>query len=445
MKFGLLHFRVYETDGVSLEMDKWKIALEKLGHEVVYISGTKTTKESHIYLDDLYYLCKDNEMFHQNCFDKLVDFKDEAELLLNMDEKANKIERKLHSIILENNIDVLVPNNVSSLGFNIPVGVAIGRLNEKEICKFMYHHHDFYFERKRYSNPLFGSIDELLKQYFPFKGKAVHCCINNIAASNLYDKKGIKAFVVPNVFDFDQPLWVKDDYNRGLRKQLGIAETDIVFLQATRIVERKAIEYAADIVDAFTKQLPKLMGKRLYNNHEITSETKVHFVLAGLNELSDDKFNILDKYISNRNYNLHYINDIVTHSREDETYSLWDIYTMCDIITYPSILEGWGNQLLEGLFAKKPLIVYEYPVFNSDISNYNFDLITFFEELNYDDTTDLLQLSQSKISDVTIEINNVLTNSFIYNKVVVGNFSVCKNHLSYSSLQSILSNLIKHI
>ncbi len=31
MNIALTHFRVGETDGVSLEMDKWKIVLEKWG------------------------------------------------------------------------------------------------------------------------------------------------------------------------------------------------------------------------------------------------------------------------------------------------------------------------------------------------------------------------------------------------------------------------------
>ena len=34
-RIALCHFRVGETDGVSLEMGKWRQVLERLGHEVV--------------------------------------------------------------------------------------------------------------------------------------------------------------------------------------------------------------------------------------------------------------------------------------------------------------------------------------------------------------------------------------------------------------------------
>jgi len=40
MKIGLLHFRVGETDGVSLEMEKWKTVLQRSGHEVFYVAGS---------------------------------------------------------------------------------------------------------------------------------------------------------------------------------------------------------------------------------------------------------------------------------------------------------------------------------------------------------------------------------------------------------------------
>ncbi|MCZ7667463.1 MAG: hypothetical protein M5U34_09740 [Chloroflexi bacterium] len=36
---GMLHFKVGSTDGVSLEMDKWKLILEEMGHTVHYAAG----------------------------------------------------------------------------------------------------------------------------------------------------------------------------------------------------------------------------------------------------------------------------------------------------------------------------------------------------------------------------------------------------------------------
>ena len=44
----MVHFRVGELDGVSLEMDKWKSVLEEMGHTVTYLAGTISTATGHI-------------------------------------------------------------------------------------------------------------------------------------------------------------------------------------------------------------------------------------------------------------------------------------------------------------------------------------------------------------------------------------------------------------
>ena len=81
MKFGLLHFRVFQTDGVSLEMDKWRIVLERLGHKVVYISGSYVDREDHIYCESLYYQSEYNSTNHRNALQKLKNFASKEELL----------------------------------------------------------------------------------------------------------------------------------------------------------------------------------------------------------------------------------------------------------------------------------------------------------------------------------------------------------------------------
>lgn len=57
-------------------------------------------------------------------------------------------------------------------------------------------------------------------------------------------------------------------------------------------------------------------------------------------------------------------------------YSLWDAYAHADLISYPSIVEGWGNQFIEAIFAKKPVFVFEYPVFKADIKKEGYKYIS---------------------------------------------------------------------
>ncbi len=74
----------------------------------------------------------------------------------------------------------------------------------------------------------------------------------------------------------------------------------------------------------------------------------------------------------------------IDHSRKldsegNKVYSLWDAYVYCDIITYPSIYED-GQPIPRGLFAKKPMIVFEYSVFEADIKSFGFDYISLGNE-----------------------------------------------------------------
>lgn len=50
--------------------------------------------------------------------------------------------------------------------------------------------------------------------------------------------------------DFDSTEGQLDEYNRDLRARIGLKPNDIFILQATRIVTRKAIELAIDLVRA---------------------------------------------------------------------------------------------------------------------------------------------------------------------------------------------------
>ncbi len=448
MKIALIHFRVYETDGVSLEMDKWRHSLEQMGHEVVYLSGTNP-KNNDLYLKELYYQAKYNEVIHRNAFIKLTDFSSSKELLTEINYYANLIYQKLKTLIIENSLDVIVPNNVSSLGYNLPVGIAIGKIAQEKLVKIIYHHHDFYWERIRYQTPLFPEINKLLKTFFPYPANAVHCVINQLAKEALQNKINKEVNVVPNVFAFSQPLWEIDDYNRELRRNYGIKDNDLVFLQATRIVERKAIELGYQVVKEVSKQIEYYQGKELYNGQLLTKNTKIHFVLAGLNELSPTKFAILDRLLQDSNVKIHYLNDVVSHGRKSvdnkKIFSLWDLYTMCDFITYPSILEGWGNQLLEGVFAKKPLLVYQYPVYKSDIKQFGFNFVEIDSKLIQNKETFLFEVAEETTKRKAKEIIELLTNKTEYYQTTKTNFMIGKEYLSYNSLNHILKKVLKQL
>jgi mannosylglucosylglycerate synthase len=447
MNIAMIHFRVGATDGVSLEMDKWKENLEKLGHHVIYIAAEENKTKAHLIKEMSIYSDKHKKFFH-NCYERLDDYDSDLDLIKDINQEANLIKEKLKEIIEKESIDLIIPNNVSSLGLNLAVGIAISNLIDETKLEVIYHHHDFYWERERYASPTSSKIQDILENYFPnVKHNATHCVINQIAKKEIKERKNIDAIVVPNVFDFTQPLWKKTDYNKDLRSRLNIQEEDIVFLQATRIEDRKAIELAIDTVELFFKNLNQYIGSTLYNGKLITKQTKVFLILSGLNELRSDKFINLTNKIKQASFEIKIISDLVESKRSEDinnkTYALWDVYTMCDFVTYPSILEGWGNQFIEAIFAKKPILIYEYPVFQTDIKPLGFNVVSLGDQHTLS-KNNLVTVKDDIINHAKNDIYSILLNKEKYQKTVNQNFTIAQQHLSYEKLRSILKNIISN-
>jgi glycosyltransferase involved in cell wall biosynthesis len=58
-------------------------------------------------------------------------------------------------------------------------------------------------------------------------------------------------------------------------------------------------------------------------------------------------------------------------------YALWDAYPHADLVTYPSLLEGFGNAFLEAIHHYRPVVVNNYAVYHTDIGPKGFETIMF--------------------------------------------------------------------
>ena len=445
MNIALAHFRVGETDGVSLEMDKWKLILERLGHKVYMLAGSEGNCKAHV-VPELHYQHPLNNKIVKNAYCELEDYNEE-ELKNEVLEYAARIQDGVEQFLIQNKIDVLVPNNIWSLGWGLAAGIGFYNAVKKTGVKCVAHNHDFHWEREKYSNPTCDFVEECLKTYFPPKDDLIkHVTINHIAKNELNARRGITATVVPNVFDFSEPVWKIDDYNSDFRESIGLSANDILILQATRITERKAIELAIDVIGKMINQgnLDILYSNTLYDGRKFSKDNRIVFVMAGLPESEDEYLNSLNKKAEGYGVEVLYINEIVEHSRctvdGRKCYSLWDVYAHADLITYPSILEGWGNQLLEAVFAKKPVIVYEYPVFITDIKAKNMDFISLGGTHKVTDEG-LVEVDSSIIENAAKEAVNILIDNKERTAAVEKNFAVCNEFFSYDSLEKLLKNL----
>lgn len=446
-KIAFLHNALGKTDGVSLEVDKWRTVLEKLGHEVFYIAGNNDN-ERVLCIPELSFYHKQTKKEIENATVRLVDYENGIELISDINNSAKIIKEKLYQIIKENNIEIIIPNNLMSVGYHIAALKAIYEFIIETNIKTICHNHDFYFEDSGEVEPTCIEVADILEKLAPPNIKNVkNLVINSIAQKALFDKKHIKADIVPNVFDFEMNKWSVDDYNKTFLKDFNIAENDIIFLQATRVMDRKGIELAIDVVDSLNENKSKLIGKKLYNGKYINENSKIILLCAGIVEsfgISSDYVNKLIKKAETKKIDIRFIGDRVAHSRNmvngKKIYSLWDSYVYSDFVTYPSIWEGFGNQFIEAVFAKLPIIAFEYPVYISDLKNKGFKIVSLGDKFSRD-TDNLVCVKEDILSKVSKEVISILLNSDLETNIVEDNYNIARKNYSYNSLEKLIESL----
>ncbi|MCG2725374.1 MAG: glycosyltransferase [Elusimicrobia bacterium] len=461
-KFALIHFRASETDGVSLEMEKWQKVIRNSGNKCLIIAGSGGELNDSI----LDFRHPRIATFTKNCFIKLSI--SEKNLKKEFDNLTKKCEKTFRAFLIKEKPDVLIINNVLSLPINIPFAAALYNLNKTmSNISFWGFHHDFFWERTY--NPTNDFTKELVKKYYPPKNLAGHLVINSIAQTELKKRKNLKSEPVDNYFDFSQtqsslqtpangliqypPEAQKsgDPYLSGLRKKLNLKKNSIVFLHATRIVQRKGIEFALDFVNKFARRKQGYIDKIFYNGKIVNKNTEIVLVFPGLVE-DKNYYKMIKAYAKKLGIKTVFCENLCKASKTDDTYSLWDFYKICDAVTYTSILEGWGNQLIEALAFKKPVIVFEYPVFKRDIKKFGFALLSLGGNYRIKKNTrklqeqrsmrgELRELPQKTINKNVSRLYDILLDKKKYEKITEKNFKIAYKKLSLAALEKRISEI----
>ena len=221
------------------------------------------------------------------------------------------------------------------------------------------HHHDFFWERQRF---LTNAISDYMRMAFPPHLPGMqHVVINSSAGDQLSLRTGISSHIIPNVMDFETPPNGIDDYNRDVREALGIEKDELLVLQPTRVVKRKGIEHAIELVHRLGKKA-KLVISHASGDEGYQYENRIR------------------EYSRLMNVDTVFVSDIINDHRGltpdgRKIYTLNDIYPHADLVTYPSTYEGFGNAFLEAIYYKKPIVVNTYSIYAVDIKPKGFSVI----------------------------------------------------------------------
>jgi len=399
-KVGICHYSVGKTDGVSLEIDKRKTMLTEMGYEVKLIAGPNSTGADYV-IPELDFNREDIVRIKENAFFSMRDFKSDDELSAEIDRVAEAIEETFLKINEMERFDYLFLHNIFSHGRHIAGAKAFAQIGQKTDIKLVAVNHDFY-SAGSYVNvykPTSDWVKQYLEKFVPPHSRDIkHVTINSLNRAALKEKSGLESTIIPDTFDFDQKPWHVDAYNSTLLQDIDVQSDDLFILQATRIVERKAIELAIDLVAELTKRKDELVGRILYNGKKFGEKSRIVLVLAGYTEDASLAYRKkLEELIEESGVEARFIHDRIDTWRgqkeNQKMYSLWDCYVYADLVTYPSVWEGWGNQFIEAVFSRTPVMVFEYPVFEADIEPEGYEVISLGNELSEDRSNGLVTIA----------------------------------------------------
>jgi glycosyltransferase involved in cell wall biosynthesis len=447
---GIFHYKVGGTDGVSLEIEKWQRVFEEMGHKVFLCGGDLGTAAGTL-IKEMYHHLPEAKRLNVNTFIALRDFDAEG-YKVELEQLTAVLEQKFRAFIQEKQIDFLIAENVWSVAAHPAVAPALAQVMADLQLPTIAHSHDFYWERTSGVALTCAAAINLADKYLPPRHPLIkHALINSLGQKELRERKGLDSVVVPNVFDFDAPPWTADSYNRDFRARIGLRENDLFILQATRIVQRKGIELAIDFVAALNSpaRRAKLEREGLYDGRSFSADNRIVFVLAGYaqDDASGQYVGKLKHKIAQTGVDALLIEELIESDRlmrdGEKVYSLWDSYVYADFVTYPSLWEGWGNQLLEAIRARLPFMLFEYPVYTVDIKENGLHAISLGNTITGYDEQGLAQVRPEVIETAADEAVELLTNREQYQKTVAHNFQVGQTHYSMNALRHHLEGLMK--
>jgi len=433
-RIGFISTRFAGTDGVSLETAKWAAVLERLGHTCFYFAGQcdRNAQRSHV-VPEAFYRHPEIDQLNRQAYSGSWTVTKEAreahpeishlhrdffsiyvrppQMTRRVNELKEYFKGQLYEFARRFELEILIIENAVTIPLNLPLGLAITEFIAETGYPAIAHHHDFHWERQRFQVNCVG--DYLAAAFPPNLPSIRHVVINTIQAQQLASRHGLTSRVIPNVMDFDSPPPDPGDYAQTVRADFGIADGEYFFLQPTRVIQRKGIEHAVELVRRIG--LPaKLIISHASGDEgtEYEEHVRQHARLLDVAVRFES-----DQVQAERG----------TTKDGKKIYALGDVYPQADLVTYPSTMEGFGNAFLEAVYYRRPILVNNYSIYEVDIKPKGFRAVWF----------------DGFINDGTLEmVRHILQNPAQAQEWAEENYQLARRYFSFTVLERRLESII---
>lgn len=403
--------RIAGTDGVSLEIEKWAHVLERMGVDCFYIAGElDRPAERCVLIEEAHFEHPDVLETTRRAFDSELRA---TSLTDDITRLTRTIRDQLRSAIERLEVDAIIVENALAIPMNLPLGIALVQVIQETQIGCVAHHHDFYWERARF---VVSSVGDLLRYAFPPALPHIqHVVINSPQGQEFSRRTGLSCRIVPNVMDFATPPSPSDQYASQFRRAVGMKADDLFVLQPTRVVARKGIEHAVELVRRLGRNDAKLVISHASGDEGDAYQQRIKEYA----ELMGVELLYVDRWISQERG---------TAPDGRPLFTLGDVFSQADLVTYPSEYEGFGNAFLEAIYHKKPVVCNRYLIYRTDIEPCGFDTIVFDGYLT---------------NETVAEVNRLLDNPARRQEMVDHNYQVASEFFSYEALEAEMHLMIE--
>jgi glycosyltransferase involved in cell wall biosynthesis len=301
--------------------------------------------------------------------EEILEKREETEEFIKLKDELRHELKELFS-----GLGSIIVHNIPSMPFNFAATAAINELADIMKPHFIFWLHDTVFVREEWKD-FVGRFPLTLLHHKNQKIKFV--TPTNFRArqfASLEEPYNIpKMKVIPNGISVEEYLKI-DETTKQLMIRLGLSFNDFVIVTPVRVLPRKNIELALNVVH----ELIHLSGKR-----------KIKLLITGPPGADIESVAYLAKLkeimrMRRMQDNVVFCHDLISFKRRFSNnndivkWSVGDVYNIADLVFIPSKEEGFGLPVIEAGAARKPIFCSRIPPFQElireDIEGYMFDL-----------------------------------------------------------------------
>ncbi len=410
---GFVSTRFAGTDGVSLEAAKWAEVLWQDQHVSCWYGGVLDRDPAmSMCVPEAFFGHSENRWINEQLWNRTSRGQAASHRIREL---AEYLKGTLYDYRERFELDILILQNVLTIPMHIPLGVAVTEFLLETRMPAIAHHHDFHWERQRFQ---ISAVGDYLEMAFPPQIPHLqHVVINQAAKDQLGWRKGISSLLIPNVLDYENPPGPIDDYAADVREEIGLTPGDLLILQPTRVIPRKGIEHAIHLLRRLKDPRCKLVVSHAAGDEGLSYSKEIR-------ELAQDEgveLILFGGRVADRR-----------RLNEDghKTYVLKDLYLHADLVTFPSLYEGFGNALLEAIYFRKPLVIGNYSVYSRDIAPKGISLPTIKGFID---------------RDLVAETRRILEDPNYRERLAEHNYQIAERYFGYRVLRDSLRLIIANI